>query len=199
VQLRAGQIIGNTYRTVRVTGDLRKAGEPDERVTAATSWRDALLPHRRRTGRAGARGGRPDPEPRERVDDELCARASACYDHKALWTLIPAIGQMCFFIPAAPIGKPLPGRQTRRSKQRITGSGRGHAIAPHPEHERADLVHLCTVIIGLSGPLSRAESAIRGAHTPERLSRCVTIGGQAIARDPPYCSVRQRLAASQPR
>jgi len=41
VQLRAGQIIGSTYHTVRVTGDLRKAGEPDERVTAVTSWRDA--------------------------------------------------------------------------------------------------------------------------------------------------------------
>jgi len=41
VQLRAGQIIGSTYHTVRVTGDLRKAGKPGERVTAVTSWRDA--------------------------------------------------------------------------------------------------------------------------------------------------------------
>jgi Carboxymuconolactone decarboxylase family len=41
VQLRAGQIIGNTYHTVRVTGDLRKAGEPEQRITAVASWRDA--------------------------------------------------------------------------------------------------------------------------------------------------------------
>jgi len=41
VQLRAGQIIGNTSHTVRVTGDLRMAGEPEERITAVASWRDA--------------------------------------------------------------------------------------------------------------------------------------------------------------
>ena len=40
VQLRAGQIIGNTYHTVRTTGDLRKAGELEERITAVASWRD---------------------------------------------------------------------------------------------------------------------------------------------------------------
>jgi hypothetical protein len=47
----------------------------------------------------------------ERVSDELCARASAHYDHKALWTLTAAIGQMCFFIPVALIGKPIPGKE----------------------------------------------------------------------------------------
>ncbi len=41
VQLRAGQIIGNTYHTVRVTGDLRKAGEPEERITGVASWQVA--------------------------------------------------------------------------------------------------------------------------------------------------------------
>jgi carboxymuconolactone decarboxylase family protein len=41
VQLRAGQIVGNTYHTVRQTGDLRKAGETEERITAVASWRDA--------------------------------------------------------------------------------------------------------------------------------------------------------------
>ena len=30
VQLRAGQIVGNTYHTIRQTGDLRKAGETEE-------------------------------------------------------------------------------------------------------------------------------------------------------------------------
>lgn len=48
----------------------------------------------------------------ERVDDEPCARPSAHYDHEALWTLILAIGQMCFSIPSLSLGDPLPG--TRR-------------------------------------------------------------------------------------
>ena len=52
----------------------------------------------------------------ERVDDELYAGASAHYDHKALWTLTMAIGQMCFFMPVALIGKPLPGTDARWSK-----------------------------------------------------------------------------------
>jgi alkylhydroperoxidase family enzyme len=39
--LRAGQIIGITCHTVRVTGDLREAGEPEVRITAVASWRDA--------------------------------------------------------------------------------------------------------------------------------------------------------------
>ena len=37
VQLRAGQIAGNTYHTVRQTGDLRQAGETEERITAVAS------------------------------------------------------------------------------------------------------------------------------------------------------------------
>src|SRR5262249_4381041 len=41
VQLRAGQIVGSTYHTIRQTGDLRKAGETEERITAVASWRDA--------------------------------------------------------------------------------------------------------------------------------------------------------------
>ncbi|MFG1703448.1 hypothetical protein ACFLIM_09650 [Nonomuraea sp. M3C6] len=45
----------------------------------------------------------------ERVSDELYARASEQYDDRALATLIMAIGQVCFFLPLALIGKPLPG------------------------------------------------------------------------------------------
>jgi len=52
----------------------------------------------------------------ERISDELCARASAHYDHKALWTLTVAIGHMCFFIPVALIGKPIPGTEPHWSK-----------------------------------------------------------------------------------
>jgi len=40
----------------------------------------------------------------------------AHYDHKALWTLTVAIGQMLFFTPVALIGKPVPGTEARWSK-----------------------------------------------------------------------------------
>jgi alkylhydroperoxidase family enzyme len=117
VQLRAGQIIGNTYHTVRTTGDLRKAGETEERITAVASWRDA--PYFTGAERVALELTEavltPNPSG-ERVPDELCARASAHYDHKALWTLTMAIGQMCFFIPVALIGKPVPGTEARWSK-----------------------------------------------------------------------------------
>lgn len=78
VQLRAAQIIGNTCHTVRVTGDLRKAGEPEERITAVASWRDA--PYFTDAERVAMELVEavltPNPSG-ERVDDELCARASA--------------------------------------------------------------------------------------------------------------------------
>ncbi|MFB7517369.1 carboxymuconolactone decarboxylase family protein [Streptomyces sp. NPDC056144] len=110
LQLRAGQIVGNTYLTVMHTESLRKAGEAEERITAVASWRDApyftaaealalelveavLLP--------AAHG--------ERVPDELYARVAAHYDEKALTTLVLAIGQVSFFVPLALVGKPLPG------------------------------------------------------------------------------------------
>ncbi len=116
VQLRAGQIIGNTYHTVRATGDLRQAGETDERISAVASWRDA--PYFTDAERVALELVEAvlTPSPfAERVPDELCARASAHYDHKALWTLTVAIGQMCFFIPVALIGKPIPGTEARWS------------------------------------------------------------------------------------
>jgi alkylhydroperoxidase family enzyme len=117
VQLRAGQIIGNTYHTVRQTGDLRKAGETEERITAVASWRDA--PYFTDAERVALELVEAVLTPNpfgERVDDELFARASAHYDHKALWTLTIAIGQMCFFIPVALIGKPIPGQEPHWSK-----------------------------------------------------------------------------------
>lgn len=116
VQLRAGQIIGNTYHTVRVTGDLCKAGEPEERITAVASWLDApYFTDAERVALELVDNPRPEPV-RGAVDDELCGRALAHYDHKALWTLTMANGQMCFFIPVALIGKPLPGTEARWSK-----------------------------------------------------------------------------------
>jgi alkylhydroperoxidase family enzyme len=117
VQLRAGQIVGNTYHTVRQTGDLRKAGETQERITAVASWRDA--PYFTGAERVALELVEAVLTPNpfgERVPDELYARASAHYDDKALWTLTLAIGQICFFIPVALIAKPIPGQEPHYSK-----------------------------------------------------------------------------------
>jgi alkylhydroperoxidase family enzyme len=117
VQLRAGQIVGNTYHTVRQTGDLRKAGETQERITAVASWRDA--PYFTDAERVALELVEAVLTPNpfgERVDDELFARAASHYDNKALWTLTLAIGQMCFFIPVALIAKPIPGKEPHYSK-----------------------------------------------------------------------------------
>lgn len=111
VQLRAGQIVGSTYHTVRVTGSLRKAGETEERITAVATWQDA--PYFTEAERVALELVEAVLTPNpfgERVSDELYAKASAHYDDKALWTLTMAIGHFCLFIPVALIGKPIPGR-----------------------------------------------------------------------------------------
>ncbi|MEV4295233.1 carboxymuconolactone decarboxylase family protein [Microbispora rosea] len=119
VQLRAGQIVGSTYHTVRQTGLLRKAGEPEERITAVASWQDA--PYFTDAERVALELVEavltPNPSG-ERVPDELFARASAHYDDKALWTLTMALSQICFFIPVALIGKPIPGKVPGKNYRR---------------------------------------------------------------------------------
>ena len=111
VQLRAGQIVGSTYHTVRQTGLLRNAGEIEERITAVASWQDA--PYFTDAERVALEVVEavltPNPSG-ERVPDELYAKASAHYDDKALWTLTLAISQICFFIPVAVIARPIPGK-----------------------------------------------------------------------------------------
>jgi AhpD family alkylhydroperoxidase len=110
VQLRAGQIAGSTYLTVLHTGNLRKAGETEERITAVVSWRDApYFTDAERIALELVESVLTPSPSGERVPDELYARASQQYDDKALATLIMAIGQVCFFLPLALIGKPLPG------------------------------------------------------------------------------------------
>ncbi len=108
--LRAGQLVGNTYLTTLHTGTLRDAGESEERITAVASWRDA--PHFTEAERVALALVEavltPNPHG-ERVPDPLYELASAHYDDRALATLAIAIGQVCFFIPLALIGKPLPG------------------------------------------------------------------------------------------
>ncbi|MBN6057198.1 carboxymuconolactone decarboxylase family protein [Nonomuraea sp. RK-328] len=111
VQLRAGQIAGSTYHTVRQTGLLRNAGETEERITAVASWRDA--PYFTDAERVALELVEavltPNPSG-ERVPDELYARVSFHYDDQALWTLVLTISQICFFIPVALIARPIPGR-----------------------------------------------------------------------------------------
>ncbi|MFJ8577245.1 carboxymuconolactone decarboxylase family protein [Micromonospora sp. NPDC093277] len=111
LHLRAGQIVGSTYHTVRATGDLREAGEAEERITAVASWRDApYFSDAERVALELVEAVLTSNPSGERVPDELYARATAHYDDKALWTLTLAIGQMCFFIPVALIARPIPGR-----------------------------------------------------------------------------------------
>lgn len=111
VQLRAGQIVGSSYHTVRQSGLLRDAGETEERITAVASWRDAPYFTGAELVALELVEAVLTPNPAgERVPDELYAKASVHYDDKALWTLTMAIGQICFFIPVALIAKPIPGK-----------------------------------------------------------------------------------------
>jgi AhpD family alkylhydroperoxidase len=110
VQLRAGQIVGNTYLTVFHTDHLRKAGETEQRITAVASWRDApYFTDAERVALALVEAVLTQNPYGERVPDELYAEATRQFDDKALATLIMAIGQVNFFIPLALIGKPLAG------------------------------------------------------------------------------------------
>ncbi|MFI1763130.1 carboxymuconolactone decarboxylase family protein [Streptomyces sp. NPDC020800] len=111
MQLRAGQIVGNTYLTVLHTGGLRGSGEPEERITAVASWQDA--PYFTEAERAALALVEAVLQPSahgERVPDALYAEAAGHYDDKAMATLAMAIGQVAFYLPLALIGKPMPGK-----------------------------------------------------------------------------------------
>ena len=110
VQLRAGQIVGNTYLAVLHTGNLRRAGRSEEYVTAVPTWRDApYFDEAERIALELVEAVLTHNPDGERVPDDLYARANAVYDDKALTTLTLAIGQVNFFIALALIGRPLPG------------------------------------------------------------------------------------------
>jgi alkylhydroperoxidase family enzyme len=116
MHLRAGQIVRSTYHAIRATGDLRKAGETEERITAVETWRDApYFTEAERLALELVEAVLTSNPFGERVPDDLYARAAAHYDEKALWTLVVAIGQICFFIPVALIAKPIPGREPHYS------------------------------------------------------------------------------------
>lgn len=110
VGLRDGQIIGNTYVTIRQATILRKVGEPEERIAAVASWRDApYFTDAERAALALVEAVLLPSTDGERVPDELYAQAAQHYDAKALVTLTAAIGQASFWNAFALIGKPLPG------------------------------------------------------------------------------------------
>ncbi len=46
----------------------------------------------------------------ERVPQVLYTDVAGHYDEKAITTLALAIGQVCFYLPLALIGRPLPGK-----------------------------------------------------------------------------------------
>jgi AhpD family alkylhydroperoxidase len=111
IQLRAGQLVGNTYLVVLHADSLRKAGESEERITAVATWHDAPYFTEAERAALGLVEAVLQPSSQgERVSDELFAEASEHYDAKALTTLAVAIGQVNFFVPLAVIGKPLPGK-----------------------------------------------------------------------------------------
>lgn len=111
VHLRAGQLVGSTYHTIRATDALREQGETETRITAVATWQDAPCFTAAERVALELVEAVLTPNPwGERVSDELFARAAAHYDDTALWTLTLAIGHFCLFIPVALIGKPIPGK-----------------------------------------------------------------------------------------
>jgi len=110
VQLRVGQLVGSTYHTVRQAELLRRSGATEEQVVSVASWPTSpYFDDAERVALELAEAVFTASPGQERVSDELFARASACYDDKALWTLTLVLGQMCYFVPVALIAKPIPG------------------------------------------------------------------------------------------
>ncbi|MDS0132158.1 MULTISPECIES: carboxymuconolactone decarboxylase family protein [unclassified Amycolatopsis] len=110
VQLRIGQLVGSTYHTIRQAELLRKTGASEEQVTSVASWPTSpYFSEEERVALELAEAVFTASSVTERVPDELFARASACYDDKALWTLTLVLSQMSYFVPVALIAKPIPG------------------------------------------------------------------------------------------
>jgi alkylhydroperoxidase family enzyme len=117
--LRGAQFVGSTYHNINITGNLRKIGETEQRITAVATWQDA--PYFTDAERVALELVEAVLTPNpfgERVSDELFARASTHYDDKALWMLTMAIGHFCLFVPVALIGKPIPGRPPGKNYSR---------------------------------------------------------------------------------
>ncbi len=108
VYLRAGQIVGSTYQVIRHSGDLRKAGESDERIASVASWWDApFFTEAERAALALTDAVfQPNPRGDERVSDELFAEAAKHYDDKALSTLLVVLASAGFWMNVAVVLKP---------------------------------------------------------------------------------------------
>ncbi|HEX4723178.1 MAG TPA: carboxymuconolactone decarboxylase family protein [Pseudonocardiaceae bacterium] len=110
IYLRAGQIVGNTYQTIRHSVDLRAAGESEERIAAVATWWDA--PYFTDTERAALALTeavfQPNQRGEERVPDHLFAEVGKHYDDKALSTLLVVIASAGFWMNVAMILKPPP-------------------------------------------------------------------------------------------
>jgi alkylhydroperoxidase family enzyme len=110
IYLRAGQIVGSTYQTMRHSVDLRKAGESEERIASVATWWDApcftdaeraALALTEAVFQPGTRG-------EERVPDDLFAEVARHYDEKALSTLMVILGSAGFWMAVALVIKPPP-------------------------------------------------------------------------------------------
>jgi alkylhydroperoxidase family enzyme len=110
VYLRASQIVGNTYQTLRHSGDLRKAGESEARIATVVTWWDApdFTDAERAALALTDAVFRPNPVGTERVPDDLYAEASKHYDDKAMATLIVVLASAGFWMNVAMLLKPSP-------------------------------------------------------------------------------------------
>lgn len=70
-QLRAGQLVGSTYHTVRVAGGLREAGEADDRITAVATFRDSHFTEAARVALEPWRAALTPNPSEERIPDQL--------------------------------------------------------------------------------------------------------------------------------
>jgi alkylhydroperoxidase family enzyme len=117
IYLRAGQIVGNTYQTMRHSVDLRKAGQSEERIATVATWWDApYFTDAERAALALTEAVfQPNARGEERVPDDLFAEVSKHYDDKALSTLMVVLGSAGFWMSIALILKPPPVGQEAES------------------------------------------------------------------------------------
>ncbi|GAA4457519.1 carboxymuconolactone decarboxylase family protein [Phytohabitans houttuyneae] len=117
VYLRAGQIVGNTYQVIRHSTDLRKAGEPEDRIAAVATWWDApWFSEAERAALALTEAVfQPAERGRERVPDDLYAEVAKHYDDKALATLMTVLASAGFWMTVAMVLKPPAGQEAGKA------------------------------------------------------------------------------------
>lgn len=108
IYMRAGQIVGSAYQTMRHSVDLRKAGESEERIASVATWWDApYFTDAERAALALTEAVfQPNARGEERVPDDLFAEVSKHYDDRALATLVTVFGSAGYWMNVALIVKP---------------------------------------------------------------------------------------------